>query len=482
MCALAFWLYRRLMGRTLTATLAAFLFMMDTGRISCVTSLASRNTLLTVFFSLLTLALHDRWRRHAWRAGALLAPLCLALSLLSAEAGIATMTYLLAYAIFLDRASWRGRLGQLAPYAVVVVLWRLAYQRLGYGAWGSDYYVDPGREPLRFIASLLERGPVLPLSQWVMPDPAVYAILSTGANYIFWLAALLFIALMGVLLFPLLRQNPVARFWALGMALAVIPVCAVSLPNGRHLGFMGIGAMGLMAQFIGGVFSRSDWLGAHRGRRALAWTLALIFLVGHTLLFPVLLPSAQAVADPSLQAITDLGQLPGVEQQDVVIVNMPSPGQFMYVPALRKLRQQPTPLRARILAPGYSAVEVTRLDDHAVLIRPEDGYLARPGIMARTKESLFPLIHPAHGYPYGDGFLRSSAFPMTVGQRVELTGMRAEITKLTDDGRPAAARIEFTAPLEDPSLRWLQWDWAQNDYIPFSLPEVGQTVRVPGAF
>jgi hypothetical protein len=71
---------------------------------------------------------------------------------------------------------------------------------------------------------------------------------------------------------------------------------------------------------------------------------------------------------------------------------------------------------------------------------------------------------------------------MTPGQQVELTGMRAEVIALTADERPLEARMQFTVPLEDASLKWLQWDWERNAYVPFTLPAVGETVRVAGPF
>jgi hypothetical protein len=60
--------------------------------------------------------------------------------------------------------------------------------------------------------------------------------------------------------------------------------------------------------------------------------------------------------------------------------------------------------------------------------------------------------------------------------------MQVEVSSLTPDGRPWEARMEFDRPLEDPSLRWLQWDWDLETYVPFNVPEVGQTVQVAGPF
>ena len=141
---------------------------------------------------------------------------------------------------------------------------------------------------------------------------------------------------------------------------------------------------------------------------------------------------------------------------------------------------QSMPAHCRVLAPGYSSVYVTRIDAETVLVRPEHGYLVPPGTAgtAENQGSLSPM-DLAYGYQHGDALFRSGAFPMTQGQRIELTGMSAEVLTLTDDGRPSEARVRFARPLEDPSLSWLQWDWGKGDYVPFVPAAIGQTVQAP---
>jgi hypothetical protein len=237
-----------------------------------------------------------------------------------------------------------------------------------------------------------------------------------------------------------------------------------------------------MAQFIEGLLERAEWLPAHCAWRIPANGLA-IFLVGlHAVVFPIMLPCVQTFMEPFIRAVTDLGPLPGGEDRQVVIVNVPSPGQFIYVPSLREVREQSTPARMRVLAPGSFAVEVTRVDAYTLVVRPERGYLAPTGMGMVENHDVFPLIHPAYGYQRGDGFFRGDTFSMALGQRVELEGMSAEVTALAEDGRPAEARIRFATSLDDPSLTWLWWDWRSETYVAFTPPAVGETARIPGPF
>jgi hypothetical protein len=482
LCGLATLAYRRFIGRGAVSGLAAFLFAADITHLSCVASLSGRNSLMALLFGVLALLCHDRWRRQGRPTYLLMALFSLALALLSAEAGLAIAAYLFSYAICLDRGTWRRKLGSLVPYGLLVAVWRFVYQRLGYGAWGSDFYIDPGREPLRFALSALEVGPVLLFGQWIVLEPGMYALFSSWGSLAFWLVAVSALAFVGRMLIPLLRNDRVARFWGLGMVLAVVPICAVSLPNGRLLTFVGLGAMGLMAQFIVGLFRRSAWVPGRRVWRAHARTLAFLLLGLHVVLSPFLLAFAHTMLDPFFGSVADLGRLSGVARQDLVIVNMPSPGNAIYLPGLRQIHGQPAPAHVRILAPGYAAVEVARIDARTLVVRPEHGYLAPPGLRALGNQGVFPLAHPAYGYRYGDGLFRSDAYPVSLGQRVEVAGMSAEVIAVMDDGRAAAARIQFAAPLDDASLRWLQWDWEEEAYVPFVPPAVGETVRVAGPF
>lgn len=482
-CALATLLYRRLMGLTWVAGLAAFLFTVDIVHLGSVGWLANRNGLLAIFFGLLAFLAHDRWRRDGRAADALFASLWLALALLSAEAGVAIGAYLLAYAFFLDHGTWRQRFGSLIPYAAVVGVWRFIYQYLGYGAWGSGFYVDPAREPRRFVAAVLERGPILLLGQWIGQVPIWYNLLSAPARWVVWLIAVLFMVLVGIVLVPLVRRDRVARFWGLGMILAVVPACSISLLSGRLLLFTGLGAMGLMAQFIGELVNQPGRLPAHRTWRSLAWGLGALLIGLHVVLAPILMPIMVNIPDTFqnvIDQVTDIGPLPEAGQQDVIIVNAPSPFHFIYLPSLRRVDNRPMPAHIRILAPGYTAVDVTRVDTHTVMVRPEHGYLVPAGMGVWENQGALPPLHYVYMYQLLEKFFRSNSFPMPRGRQVELTGIRVEVIELTEDGRPLGAQIRFTRPLEDASLKWLQWNWRENGYVSFTPPAIGETVRLPG--
>jgi hypothetical protein len=453
-------LYRRLMGPTWVAGLAALLYAVDDAHGLPVAFLANRNALLSTFFGVLSILAHDAWRRTGWRLGVIWGAILFGLSLLSKEEGMAVTAYLFAYAVFLDRGPWRLRLAALLPYAGVVIVWRLAYSAQGYGIWGLGPYVDPVGEPLRFAAALVEHVPLFLLGQWALPPPEVTIMVGPDTVRWLWIAAVACTVLIAIVFTPLLRRDRLARFYALGMLLSLLPICA-TFPANRLLWFVGIGAMGLLAQFFGVAF--------RRGERPLLYPLPRLFQVSlagvlafiHMVIAPAFLVYTAAVP-MGTKALQDqiLIRNPfdaAVERQDVIIVNAPSAVCAVFLPVLREVEGGYIPRRTRPLATGADGVTIHRRDERTVILRPGRGYLAW----------------------FFDQLGRGPQFPMSVGEWVELTGMTAEVLSLTDDKRPADVAFHFTVPLEDPSLRWLQWK--DGAFVAFTPPPVGQTVHLPPA-
>jgi hypothetical protein len=449
-------LYRRLMSPAWIAGLAAVLFAIDDAHGMPVGFLANRNALMACLFGVLSLIAHDRWRREQRRAGIVLGPILLAVSLLSAEAGIATCAYLGAYALFMDRGTWQRRVASLLPYLVVVLVWRILWTHLGYGVENIGGYVDPLGEPGRFLSAAVNRAPFFLLAQWAVPPSDISNFLFPRTLLVLWSAAIVFLLLLLILLAPLLRRQRTTRFWAAGMILSVLPICA-TFPSDRLLLFLGIGGMGLVGQLLEFVFGRRQW----RPKLVLwgiaSYVLAAIFILSHLIVAPLALPfrSAFPLGPKGLvdKLMINRPLEASVESQDLVIVNPPI-AFFACCSVLTWAGEEwPVPRRLRVLTSSlFEPVKVHRPDQRSLVVRPAYGYYA------------WVL----------DGLFRTEKHPFRVGDRVELTGMTVEVTKLTRDGRPAEAAFTFSVPLEDASLRWLQY--RDGRFVPFSPPAVGDTV------
>ncbi len=455
-------LYRRFMGFTWIAGLAGLLYAIDDAHGIPVGFLANRNAVLATLFGVLALVAHDRWRRDGWRAGAILGPILLTAALLSAEIGVGICAYLVAYALILDRGSWSRRLATLVPYVAVVLVWRISWTQLGYGVEGMGWYIDPINDPTRFAGSALKYAPLLLMGQWFLPPAEIGSLITLTSRHAttMWLYALAIVLLIGTILVPLLRRSRLARFWALAMLLAVVPACA-TLAWDRLLFFVGIGAMGLLAQLLADLFGASALKPRNLIRRFATVSFALVLVLVHMIAAPILLPLRAAYSfgpwTPDKDYYAQCMAGGAVEEQDVVIVNQPAALATIFLLCMRELNDQPVPRHMRVLAPAIPSVLIHRPDVQTLTIRPKYGYLG--------------------GYlGWCDQLFRGKNHPMALGEQVKLTGMTVTVTELTDDGRPAEATFRFAVPLEDSSLRWIYWE--DHQFKPFVPPAIGETIEL----
>ncbi len=453
--AVAF-LYRRFAATVLIAGLAALLFAVDDAHGMPAGFIANRNALMATLFGVLAIIAHDKWRRDNWRVGIFAGPVLLAVSLLSAEVGISTCAYLAAHMLFIDRGAWRKRIAAMVPYVAVVVVWRFFWTYLGYGMENVGAYVDPVGEPLRFISAVKNAAPFLLLGQWTPVPSDITMMLPPWYSIPLWRGALIFIVLLVFIFTPLLRKDKFARFCAMGMLLSVLPICA-TFPGDRLLTFVGIGAMGLVAQLLCAVFGKTQGRPKTFLWRIPAFILAVIFILVHLIISPPVL-MFRAAYPIMPKKIVDKFMINGplddsIENQDLIVVNSPLAFIAMTSPLIWETNNYPMPRRLRALTSSlFRPVRMHRPDANTLVVQPEYGYYA------------WVL----------DALFRDKKHPFSVGDRVELTGMTVEILQMTGDNRPYKAEFTFTVPLEDPTLRWLQYK--NGKFVPFTPPAVGKSI------
>ncbi|MBN1489668.1 MAG: hypothetical protein JXA69_07105 [Phycisphaerae bacterium] len=479
--AAAAMLYRRVLGHAMPAwfaALAALLFAIDYRHAMPVGWIANRCTLSAALFTCLSLLAYDRWRQDGWKPGAALAPLALAASLLSKESGLCALAYLLAYAVFLDRGPLWRRLAAMVPCLLVGVAWAACYKMFGYGAFASGGYIEPLHDPVLFAEQFARNAPILLLSQLGVPSSDTSLFLSASAFWWHWGWAIVYLALLSVLLAPLLARDRVARFWAAGMVLCVVPVCA-TVTNDRLLMFVSLGAMGLLAQWLGAWTHRTLPVPRSAVRRGLVRVFAPVLIGVHVvvaiILFPVSTMYMQKSGTYFNEYFATFPQDAQIEEQTVVVVNAISWYSHLFLIQSRRYTGKPLPERSLSLLPSAAPGTLTRTDARTLVVRPTLGYLPPAG---------FPRDHGQGAPPFSFGYmlqrldliLRRPDHPMQLGETVELTTATIEITNVTADGRPAEATFRFRVPLEDASLRWLHV--TEYGYRPFTPPAVGETVRV----
>jgi hypothetical protein len=436
--------YRRLLRPPWLATLALLLYATDQVHGAAIGWIANRNAMVTLALGLPAIALHDRQRRENWAPGGWLAPLALLAGLCAGEAAIGVVAYLVAYALTLEEGPLVPRLLRLWPYALVVAGWQVVYHRLGYGAARSGVYLDPAGDSAAFLRALPGRGAALLVGQFALPwsdFTPLWRILSARLDLEMTLYSFAVVAIVACLVWPTLQRHAVARFFAVGLLLATVPVCA-TFPADRLLWFVGVGAMGLLACFF------AD---EPRGlRRVGAW--AMIAL--HIFLAPPLLAlrsrSMTTVEKPLSRANDTIPKTPDITHKTVVLMNPPAEYFAGYVQLTRAGKGEPQPARLRWLATGADGVELTREDANTLRVRQVHGFT----------------------HNISEIMLRSPRDPLAAGQHIAIAGLAIDILA------PDEARMRFDVPLEDASLVWLRWQ-DERGYVPATPPPVGATLALP---
>ena len=459
-------LFRRILGPGTVAGLAGVLYAVDHTHGFAVGWIANRNVLIAALFGALALHAHHRWRAEGSMTAAVAAPLLLLCGLFSGEAAVAVLGYLFAHALFLESGKPPSRRAMsLLPCTITVVAWRIGYNLLGRGAIGSGLYIDPVREPFRFAAAALERLPVLALGQYALPPAELYLLAPGNLAAAIWFFSLLFLICLLAVAIPLLLRDPHARFWALGMFCALLPACTTH-PNNRLLFFAGLGAMGLLSQIWHGLVDRADWLLRSRAWRMFAHYFIAAITGFHLLVSPLLLPLSacsilltspveRSIAD--IYANDDASDAENPAGKDLVIINSPDYYFVKLLPVLHALQNRPRPRRLRALGFGPVPLFVTRAGSHTLSISFKGGILQNP-IME---------------------LYRDADIPMQMGQRIEMEGLRIQVTAITPDGRASRALFSFDADLNDERFQWLQWK--ETRYVPFTPPAKGATVQLAPA-
>ncbi len=453
-------LYRRLLVPPWVAGLAGLLYLLDASHALPVGWIATRNAAFSSFFIVLILYFHDRWRRDDWGPGAILALLMLALGLLASEATVAAGAYLAAHALFLDRGNLLKRFGRLIPYALVVIAWRGIYDALGYGVNGTLLYIDPIHQPFEMARDLVRFLPVLLFTQFAASDSAIWSFLPPAAIAVYYGIAVLFLCAATYVLWPLLRRDAVARFWALGAVLSTVPVCT-TMPQGRELMNPGIGAMALIAQFLAWRVSTPHDSEPRRYRR-IAWGFAWLWVILHLIVSSVSLPLNSYTAPTSAEKLaarlnSSAPSDAAIRNQTLLIVSMPADLLSATLPIMRAVANEPVPGHCRQLSAGVRHLGVTRVDERTLRLQMDDNFMTRPWCQV---------------------FRNPATHPMKKGDTVRLTGLMVEVTGVTNDGRPKEVLFHFDVPLEDPSLRWVVFkDLA---YVPFTPPAIGETISIDG--
>jgi hypothetical protein len=430
-------LYRALIPDRFVANLALALYALDDARGWLVSWVAARNAAIATAFSVWTLVAHLHGRERSWLVRWLVAPSLFALALLAGEGALATLGYLLGYALFLDRGSWQRRLASLAPYVLVTLAWRGVYVAFGFGAHGSGLYVDPIGDPRAFIEALSTHAPMLLGAQFggMWSDITTILFLSTAVRVGVYCVTWLFITWMIWLMLPQFRHSALARFAAVGALISLPPACLVAPTMDRLLTWVAIGACICTAQLFAPVLRGEPGLSL-----PLRATTAVLVALG--LVSVAFLPSRArgnlVMRDTLDRAETAIPRDASVADKTLIWLNPPLLPYAGYIPIERAAQGIPRPHAQHILADGAAPLHLLRVDPYTLRLRPRDA-----------------------------------------GERIRQGDLTVTVTQIMPDRRPMEIEARFDRPLDDPKYLWVHWQGARS--APFKPPAVGARAILAGA-
>ena len=403
------------------ASAAAALFAVSYVHAWPVGWIASRNALVAFVFGALALRAWARARERG--AVPLLGVSLFVASLLSAEVGVSTLAYFVAYEVRRGRSpgAGAGRWFGLAAAAIVLVGWRLLYSHFGYGAVGSGAYVDPLHAPVAFLSYAPERFWAL-VGFLLSPVHGVPGLDARGG-------ALLVV--LGAVSLPLVARVRRDSAWLVGVGLCLVPLLT-SVAQPRLLGFAVFGLAPVVVATI-----HDEWQSGRLLGRAGAVALA----VAHFFVSPVL--AASTVAETELGGNLPLGT-PGralgkLDGTNLVLLNPPSLAVAQTVGAARAVAGLDQPSFTWVLAVG-AEVELERRGCCTVIARDGSG-----------------LFRERWSALYRGGYV-----PFVPGDQVKTLAFEARVVS-TEDGRATEVEFTFGGPLR--SKQYVLARWSGEDFV-----------------
>jgi hypothetical protein len=465
-------IYRKLMGTGWAAGLAALLFLLDVYLYFPVMFVANRGFIISLCFGLLCFYEHHQWRSAKSRTGCVWSALFLALSLFANEGGASTLAFILAYALVLEPGSFRRRALTVLPSILVIVLWRAIYNLGGFGVFHVGLYIDPANEPLAFAKVMIPRTFTLLGGQLTGVAPELlFAIKPSFQPAVIAFYGVFVVMALAVFL-PWVRRDKIAAFWFVAMVLAVIPSATVA-PISKNLGFVAVGAYGLIASFTAALFTRPPELPGPSAYRTIARVTCVLLLLIHVpgaIAGRILMVEATGPVLNVVRSFVNTDQSSNMENKDVIIINAPCSFTLAYTPFYKAYQQEPLPRTLRTLVPGCTGFDVQRTDDRTLVIQ------------SRTSD-IFSCddVGPAHvAYVMSACNVAIGVPRSKKGDRHDLGGFTVEVLDSSAADMATRVAFRFDRSLDSPEFHWLWWDWQNFAYEAFPVPAIGQSVTLAG--
>ncbi|MCG8569468.1 MAG: hypothetical protein MJB14_04960 [Spirochaetes bacterium] len=453
--------FKKTIGTPWLAGFALLFFAIDNNHAIAVEWISNRNALLAALWGISVLIFHHQWRTGGSVLSIILSSLFLLLSLLSAEAGLAFTAYLFAYEIFMKNDTWRNKVLALLPYFMIVLPWYLYRSSMGYGAVQAGIYVDPGANPLLFLILLLEKIPIFIFTQFFELDGSLFMIAPFGVTTLIWLMMLFVSVLFFLILFPLLKEDKVAKFFGLSFLLCLIPISA-AVPSNRNLFIASIAGAGLLARFVSAVISPENEIYNFKKSKKLSFIFFNILMILNLLSSPISMATHPPIFKNLMENIFTkpvlaLSDSINIEGQSIMILNPPRGNYLFYFPYISRAFERPMPKSVRSISAETRKIEIETISQTSIIATV--------------------LEEPYH---FGEHFtniaMHAKGSKKAAGQKQVMKDLVVEILELNKKSLPKKVKFTFKNPIEESDIIFVRWNGKK--YIQQKMPETGNSIII----
>lgn len=444
--------------------------------------LAARNSYISLTFALGALIFHMQAREKHQMSYMVLSTSLFTLALLSAEAAISMFGYFIAYAWFKDNRGFMTGLKWIMPYFLIILVWRIIYNFLGFGAIKNGLYTDPGHNLFEFSFRLLAMIPQIFSSLFTGIDGSLQGATLDYRLFIIFLSSL-FSLLVIFALRKIILKNATTRFLFLGAVLAIIPHTALISVTSRSNTYAAVGLFYILAL---AVFSLASYQSA--AFKNLIARLSAFLILSYHLILPaifctLLFSDGVHFSAKGQGTYSDLGNyLKKNTHKNLVIINHPEPDYLLYSVFEWDQSKQILPHKIQALAPGLSSFSMERISDNELMLVAEQYFVLNqdtPMKIPSDIESHF--FHRGHINRYAQSVISSPNQHYVGNEIIEGAEMEVKIISVNNN-LVSAFKIIFTGEDKLEDKVWQEFDWASGSYKTTTCPTIGEKRFFKGPF
>jgi hypothetical protein len=450
-------LLRRMVAPT-AAALALLLFVLDDAHVQPIGWISCRHVLVAAVPVLFGVVAHLRYRSEGWSAGRWLGPVALAVGLAGGETALGGAALVLSYELVGPVATQplRRRLAAIAPWAVVVVGYLIAYRAVGGGASESGSYMEPFSEPLVFLGAVAVRLPTL-LGDLLASIPADFSnVLARPPFVVTGALAMVGVTALCAGLWPSMSadERAAVRWLSLG-ALGGVAIGLAGYPGSRVLLVPSVAGFGVIALLVDRALLRSGAEAPRAGVpvRAGAWVLLAL----HAVVAPLLLVAAVAgtahIARGTERVEAEMELLPPYPKRIYALTGS-DPMATFYASAMRVVRHPEQMQSFSIFSMSKRTHRVTRTGPATLRLETLNGTFLDGNFV---------------------DIFRARRLGLRAGDQVQLEGATVRVLA-DDDGAPTAIELALDLPFEHPSIALLAWQDSRLRSLPLAI---GESLDIP---